>query len=572
MKREESVPTNVSDEKRSQRAWWKECVVYQIYPRSFKDSDGDGIGDLNGITEKLDYLHTLGVDVLWLCPVYRSPDFDNGYDISDYRDIHADFGTMEDFDHLLKEVHAHGLRIVMDLVVNHTSSEHPWFLESRSSMANGKRDYYVWRDDKADSPPNNWSSSFGGSAWTLDPTTGQYYLHIFAPEQPDLNWENPAVRREVYDLMRFWCEKGIDGFRMDVINLISKDQHFPDDPHGTSPSAFIENGPRAHEFLREMRKAVLDDYDVMTVGETGGVTVEEAKRYAGFDASELNMVFQFEHVGLCPGRLGKWNDETVPMRLLRENMSKWQTELAGKAWNSLYWSNHDQPRAVSRFGCDSETYRELSAKMLATCLHFQQGTPYVYQGEELGMVNAGFQRLEDYRDIESLGIYRELTESGQASHDEMMRYLAAKSRDNARTPMQWNDQKNGGFSTGTPWIAVNPNDVSINAERQMKDPCSVFCYYQRLLRLRKTYPVMVYGTYSLLYEDSESIWAYKREDDEHILRVLLNFSDKTIPLAGSDAQAGEATLIGNYHTHQNGCMQPYEAIVYIREKLSGAER
>ena len=520
----------------------------------------------------LDYLCTLGVDVLWLCPVYRSPDHDNGYDISDYRAIHKDFGTMEDFDRLLAQAHAHGLKIVMDLVVNHTSHEHPWFAESRRDRSNLKRGYYVWRDGKAGGPPNNWTSSFGGSAWTLDPATGQYYLHIFAPEQPDLNWENPLVRGEVYELMRFWCEKGIDGFRMDVINLISKDQRFPDDPNGTSPSAFIENGPRAHEFLREMRRAVLDDFDVMTVGETGGVTIEEAKRYAGFDTGELDMVFQFEHVGLCHGHLGKWNDERVPMPLLRENMTKWQTELSGKAWNSLYWSNHDQPRAVSRFGNDSEAFREISAKMLATCLHFQQGTPYIYQGEELGMVNAGFQQLEEYRDIESLGIYRDLTESCKATHEEMMRYLAAKSRDNARTPMQWSEAENAGFSTGNPWIAVNANYPAINATRQMEDPDSVFCYYQRLLRLRKAYPVIVYGVYSLLYPESEAVWAFTREDDVHVLRVLLNFTDQTIPASFADTESGETVLIGNYPVHQTGGLQPYEAIVYIRAKQGGKKR
>ena len=566
MKDSRTMERGIQQKTKEGAVWWKECAVYQIYPRSFYDSDGDGIGDLNGITEKLDYLRLLGVDVLWICPVYRSPNFDNGYDISDYRAIHEDFGTMEDFDRLLAQAHARGLRIVMDLVANHTSSEHPWFIESRSGRNAEKRDYYVWRDGRNGGPPNNWSGSFGGSAWTLDPASGQYYLHIFAAEQPDLNWENPAVRQEVYDLMRFWCDKGIDGFRMDVINLISKDQRFPDDPSGTSPCAFIENGPRAHEFLREMRKAVLDDYDIMTVGETGGVTIEEAKRYAGFDTGELNMVFQFEHVGLGHSELGKWNEEKVPMPLLRENMSKWQTELSGKAWNSLYWSNHDQPRAVSRFGDDRIEYRVISAKMLATCLHFQQGTPYIYQGEELGMTNAGFERLDDYRDIESFGVYRELTQSGKVTHAQMMRFLAAKSRDNARTPMQWSSGGNGGFSKTTPWIAVNPNHRFINAEQQMSDHNSVFCYYQALLRLRKTFPVIVYGAYMLLHENSELVWAFRREDDTNELRILLNFSDQEIPYTPAELQAGEKRLIGNYKAHRAGWLQPYEAIVYIRTK------
>ena len=420
--------------------WWKKSVVYQIYPRSFMDSNGDGIGDINGIVEKLDYLKELGVDVLWLSPVYKSPNDDNGYDISDYQDIMDDFGTMSDFDRMLQEAHKRGLKIMMDLVVNHTSDEHPWFVESRKSKDNPYRDYYIWKDPVNGKEPNNWGACFGGSVWEFDEHTGMYYLHLFSKKQPDLNWENEEVRHKIYDMMNWWCEKGIDGFRMDVISLLSKVQTFPDGEckgglYGDS-DPYICSGPRIHEFLREMNKEVLSKYDLITVGETAGVTIEQAKKYANLDGSELNMVFQFEHAFLANGPYGKWTDNPVPLLELKQVMSKWQTALEGKAWNSLYWDNHDQPRAVSRYGNDSSEFREISAKMLATCLHMMQGTPYIYQGEELGMTNIYFDSIDDYKDIECIDNYRELTESGLISKEDMIRYLGLRGRDNARTPMQ----------------------------------------------------------------------------------------------------------------------------------------
>ena len=427
------------------KAWWKESVVYQIYPRSFKDTNGDGIGDLNGITEKLDYLKELGVDVIWLSPVYQSPNDDNGYDISDYQAIMPEFGTMEDFDRMLGEAHKRGLRIVMDLVVNHTSDEHPWFVESRKSTDNPYRDYYIWRQGKggeetARKEPNNWGSFFSGSAWEYDKETDMYFLHLFSKKQPDLNWENDKVREEVFSMMDWWLKKGIDGFRMDVISLISKVQSFPDGPakeHSPYGDAgpFTANGPRVHEYLKEMNQKVLSKYDIMTVGEASGVTVEEAKKYASLDGSELNMVFQFEHMDLDGGETFKWNDRKIDLVELKETLSKWQRELDGKAWNSLYWDNHDQPRIVSRLG-DDKTYRERSAKMLATCLHMMQGTPYIYQGEELGMTNVPFQGIEDFRDIESINAFRDLTGRGM-DEETVLRYIRYKSRDNARTPFQW---------------------------------------------------------------------------------------------------------------------------------------
>ena len=398
-----------------ERKWWKEAVVYQIYPRSFMDSDGDGIGDLNGILSKLDYLKELGVDVVWLSPVYQSPNDDNGYDISDYQAIMQEFGTMEDFDRMLKGMHERGIRLVMDLVVNHTSDEHPWFIESRSSKDNPYRDYYFWREGKNGKEPNNWGSCFSGSAWEYDKTTDMYYLHLFSKKQPDLNWDNPAVRRDIFSMMNWWCEKGIDGFRMDVISMISKEPGLPDGklyPGASYAFSGCVNGPHVHEYLQEMNREVLSRYDLMTVGECSGVTIEEAKKYARADGKELNMVFQFEHMGLDDGKYGKWTDRRTDLQSFRQVMSKWQTELEGLAWNSLFLGNHDQPRSVSRFGNDAPAFREACAKMLATCLHMMQGTPYVYQGEELGMTNCPFDSLDEIRDIESINAFHELTSSG----------------------------------------------------------------------------------------------------------------------------------------------------------------
>ena len=550
------------------KAWWKEAVIYQIYPRSFADSNGDGIGDLNGITAHLDYLETLGIDVIWLSPVYKSPNDDNGYDISDYRDIMDDFGTMEDFDRLLAEAHRHHIRIVMDLVVNHTSDEHAWFIESRSSRDNPHRDYYIWKEPKDGKEPNNWGAWFGGSAWELDEHTGMYYLHCFSRKQPDLNWENPKVRDEVFDMMNWWCEKGIDGFRMDVISMISKDPSFPDGPvedglYG-SLAPYVCNGPHVHEYLQEMNRRVLSHYDLLTVGEAAGVTIEEAQKYANNDGTELGMVFQFEHVELVKGPIGKWSDQKPKLRDFRRIMNKWQYELEGKAWNSLFLDNHDQPRVVSRFANDSEQYRVVSAKMIATCLHMLKGTPYVYQGEELGMTNAYFDRLEDYRDIESINAFHQYVDSGLVTAEDMMRYLKEISRDNARTPMQWNDSRNAGFTTGTPWINVNPNYPKINAQAAVADPDSVFHYYQELIRLRHTLPVIVYGKFEGLLEDSETIYAYRRLLDGQVLTVACNFTDQE-QACGLCEDPAARELISNYKTHKTGTLQPYEARVILQK-------
>ena len=549
--------------------WWKNSVIYQIYPRSFADSNGDGIGDLNGITEHLDYLKELGVDVVWLSPVYESPNDDNGYDISNYQAIMKEFGTMEDFDRMIEEMHNRGIRLVMDLVANHSSDEHPWFIESRKSKDNPYRDYYIWKEPRDGKEPNNWGSRFSGSAWEYDERTGMYYLHCFSKKQPDLNWENEKVRRSIYDMMIWWCEKGVDGFRMDAINMISKDPDYPDGPlldgiHGDLVT-HVYNGPHIHEYLREMRKEVLDKYDLITVGETGGVTTEDAKKYANLDGSELDMVFQFEHVRLNNGKYGKWTTEKVEMKQLREVLNKWQLELEGKAWNSLYLDNHDQPRAVSRFGNDSPMYREVSAKMLATMLHMMKGTPYIYQGEELGMTNAYFKKIEDYQDIQSRNAYAEYIQKGIMDPEEMMDCLRAASRDNARTPMQWDDTENAGFTTGTPWLAVNNNYHEINAKAELEDPDSVFYYYQKLIRLRREYPVIVDGIFESLLEDSEEIYAYKRVLGEKTLVVACNFTDHETACDLFEKEDGEE-LISNYRYHKEHILKPYEARVMLLGK------
>ena len=549
------------------RTWWKESVIYQIYPRSFMDSNNDGIGDIKGITGRLDYLKDLGIDVIWLSPVYKSPNDDNGYDISDYQAIMDEFGTMEDFDEMLKEAHARNIRIVMDLVVNHTSDEHQWFVESRKSKENKYRDYYIWREGKSSTvPPNNWGSCFGGSAWEYDSQTDMYYLHLFSKKQPDLNWDNPDVRREVFDMMTWWCEKGIDGFRMDVISMISKTKEMPDSEikglYGDF-APYCVHGPNVHKYLKEMNEQVLSRYDIMTVGETSGVTPEQAKLYAGEDANELNMVFQFEHVE-SDGKYGKWTDQKLPLKTLKEILSRWQTELYNKAWNSLFWDNHDQPRAVSRFGNDSPQYREASAKMLATCLHMMQGTPYIYQGEELGMTNYPFQNLQEFRDIESIHAYEEWCESGRLPHDTFWPCLTFKSRDNARTPMQWDDTPNAGFTTGTPWIAVNPNYTEINAKAQTSDPDSVFHYYKKLIALRKQYPVIVYGKYELLLEDSDDLFVYTRTLENTKILVVCNFSEKETSLHIPEPFVHAQCLISNMpasYEMETVRLRAYEAFV-----------
>ena len=554
------------------KTWWKESVVYQIYPRSFCDSNGDGVGDLNGITEKLEYIKELGADVIWLSPVYKSPNADNGYDISDYCDIMEEFGTMEDYDRMLTRAHELGLKIMMDLVVNHTSDQHPWFLESRKSEDNPYRDYYIWREAKDGKEPNNWGACFGGSAWKYDEQTQMYYLHLFTENQPDLNWDNEDVRKSVFDMMTWWCEKGIDGFRMDVIDKISKTPVMPDGEVDASgygnAEPYTANGPHIHEYLQEMNEKVLSKYNLITVGECSGVTVEEAKKYASSQGNELNMVFQFEHMGLDDGVYGKWSNRKMKLTELKQVMSRWQTELEGEAWNSLYWCNHDQPRIVSRFGNDSPKYREVSAKMLGTCLHMMQGTPYVYQGEELGMTNYPFTSAEEFRDIESIHAYEDYAKKGEVSPEELFSYIAYKSRDNSRTPMQWDDSANGGFTTGTPWIAVNPNYKEINAKEEMAREDSVFHYYQKLIALRKQYDIVVYGSYQLLLPDSEEIYAYTRSLNDQILLVVCNFTDQETDylLPENLSRKNGQVLISNYgleEIKENRKLRPYETFVVL---------
>ena len=555
-----------------EKKWWKESVVYQIYPKSFKDSNGDGIGDIKGIIEKLDYLKELGVNVLWISPMLESPQDDNGYDISDYRRIYEDYGTMEDYEEMLSEAHKRDIKVLMDLVVNHTSDEHNWFIESRKSKDNPYRDYYIWKDPVNGKEPNNWGGVFGGSAWEYDEKKQMYYLHLFSKKQPDLNWENEKVRREVYDMMTFWCKKGIDGFRMDVISMISKNQAFPDGEvknglYGDF-NPYCVHGPRIHEFLQEMNKEVLSRYDIMTVGETSGVTIEEAQKYAGEDRNELNMVFQFEHVEDACGDYGKWTTTKFNFRDFKKTMIKWQEELQGKAWNSLFLGNHDQPRSVSRFGNDNPAYRETSAKMLATCLHMMQGTPYVYQGEELGMTNAYFDKLEDYRDIESINFFTELTEAGIMTPEYMMKCLMLRSRDNARTPMQWNDSAQGGFTSGEPWIRINSNYKEINAAQQLGDPDSVFHYYQKLIRLRKEKDIIVYGDFEALCRDDDKIFAYTRKLDQKKLLTVCNFSDQNAEMDIPEEFAGAQCLITNLGRtvfDRNSVLRPYEAFVLYKE-------
>lgn len=552
-----------------EKRWWKESVVYQIYPRSFCDSNGDGIGDLNGITGKLDYLKELGIDVIWLSPVYKSPNDDNGYDISDYQAIMDEFGTMEDFDRMLATAHEKGIKIMMDLVVNHTSDEHKWFIESRKSTDNPYRDYYIWRPAKEDgSLPNNWGSCFSGPAWEYDKTTDMYFLHLFSKKQPDLNWDNPAVRQEVFDMMNWWLKKGVDGFRMDVISLISKEPGLPDKEPGINGYATFNvsaNGPHVHEYLQEMRQKALNNADTITVGECSGVTLEEAKKYARSDEKELNMVFQFEHMDVdSDEKAGKWTTRKMDLRNLKKILTRWQKGLQDIAWNSLYWENHDQPRSVSRFGNDSDEYREISAKMLATCIHMMQGTPYVYQGEELGMTNCPFNTLDNFRDLESINAFHELTEQGKMTEEDTMAAISYKGRDNARTPMQWDNSAYAGFSTAKPWIMVNPNYTKINARDQVNREDSVFKYYQKLIKLRHESELIVYGTYDLILDDDKDIYAYIRTLGDEKLIVYCNFSENTREVELPEECTNGKVLISNYNdvkVNPKITLRPYEAIV-----------
>jgi oligo-1,6-glucosidase len=562
--------------------WWTSAVAYQIYPRSFADSNGDGIGDLGGITAKVDYLAELGVDVLWLSPVYPSPQDDAGYDISDYQNIEPVFGTLADFDALLAAVHGRGMNLVMDLVVNHTSDEHPWFVESRSSPDNPKRDWYWWRPARAGTAggapgaePTNWGSFFSGSVWAFDEASGEYYLHLFSGKQPDLNWENPQVRQAVYAMMRWWLDRGVDGFRMDVINMISKDPDLPDGQltQGglwADGGPFFLNGPRIHDFLQEMHREVFAGRpgSLLTVGETPGCTVEQARLYTDPARGEVDMVFQFEHVQLDQGPT-KWDVRPLRLLDLKASLGRWQAGLAETGWNSLYWNNHDQPRAVSRYG-DDQTYRVRSAKALATVLHLHRGTPYVYQGEELGMTNASFAGIDDFRDIESINHFAEATAAGQAP-EQVLAALRTMSRDNARTPMQWDGTPHAGFTTGDPWIPVNPNHDQINAAAQLSDPGSVLQHYRALIRLRHVEPAVAHGDFTMLLPQHEQVYAFTRRLAEVELLVLANLSGRTamadqIPDAGSWERA--ELLISNSPppdpAHHRLSLRPWDARVYKR--------
>ncbi|HJD01465.1 MAG TPA: alpha-glucosidase [Candidatus Mediterraneibacter excrementavium] len=542
------------------KPWWKNAVVYQIYPKSFQDSNGDGIGDIKGIISRLDYLEELGIDAVWLSPVYCSPQDDNGYDISDYQDIDPMFGNLSDMEELIREAKKHNIRIVMDLVLNHTSDEHRWFQEAKKSKDNPYHDYYVWRDGVEGEYPNEMKAAFGGPAWEWVPEVNQYYFHQFSVKQPDLNWENPKVRREIYDMILWWMDKGVGGFRLDVIDQIAKE---PD-------RMITNNGPRLHEFLQELSRETFQKGDLITVGEAWGATTEIAKLYSNPDGSEFSMVFQFEHMVMDQQEgKEKWDLAPLPFVRLKKCLAKWQNELYGKGWNSLFWDNHDLPRIVSRWGDDGK-YRVESAKMLAVILHGMQGTPYVYQGEELGMTNVRFPDISDYKDIETLNLYRERLEGGYEKED-IMRSIYARSRDNARTPMQWSAGANAGFTTGTPWIAVNPNYTEINAEEERKDPDSVYHFYQKLIRLRKTHPVFVDGKFDLLLPEDERIFAYTRTDGMHQMLVCANFTGETAacPLDGKWKDA--EMLIHNYREDpawsddgERIMLKPYEAVMLYK--------
>lgn len=553
--------------------WWKKAVVYQIYPKSFKDTTGNGIGDLQGIIEKLDYLKTLGIDVIWLTPIYASPQRDNGYDISDYFSIHQDYGTMEDFERLLAEAHRRGIKVIMDMVVNHTSTDHEWFQQARSSKENRYRHFYIWKDPKPDgSPPTNWTSKFGGSAWEYDEQTGQYYLHLFDVTQADLNWENEELRKTIYEMMHFWFQKGIDGFRLDVINLISKDQRFLDDdkslPLGDG-RRFYTDGPRIHEFLQEMNREVFSKYDIMTVGEMSSTTIDHCIQYTNPARNELNMTFNFHHLKVDYPNGEKWVAAPFDFLALKRILSTWQVEMnKGGGWNALFWCNHDQPRIVSRYGNDGAYHKE-SAKMLATVIHMMQGTPYIYQGEEIGMTNPKFERIEEYRDVETLNMYKILLEQGK-TEAEVLEILKCKSRDNSRTPMQWDDSPHAGFTTGTPWIHVAPNFKEINVKKALEDPTSIFYHYKRLIELRKNYDIITTGNYQLLLEDHPQIFAYVRNGDGEKLLVVANFfggqTEFVLPNELDINGYTSRILLSNYNDSsehvQEIMLRPYEAIVY----------
>ncbi len=544
----------------SRRIWWKEGIVYQVYPRSFQDSDDDGVGDIPGIISRLDHIASLGVDIIWVCPVYRSPNDDNGYDISDYRDIMREFGNMGDFDRLLSEVHARGMRLIMDLVANHSSDEHAWFQESRKSKDNPYRDYYYWRPGKDGGPPNNWKSFFGGSAWEYDEVTGEYYLHLFTKKQADLNWENEKVRKAIHDIMRFWFDKGVDGFRMDVISLISKRLEFPDapeQPFGDTIREFYANGPRIHEFLQEMNHEVLRHYDIMTVGEGPGIDLENAALYVHEDRDELQMIFHFDHMFIDNGPGGKYDPIPYDMPRFKQVFREWDDRLKDNGWASIFLGNHDFSRIVSRFGND-DRYHQESAKLLAMLLLSLRGTPYIYQGDEIGMTNVRYPDIDYYQDVETLGAWREAEEAGM-DMDQFLKNVHWQSRDNARTPMQWDNSEHAGFSRGNPWLKVNPNYPEINVSRQDADPYSILNFYRRMVRFRKEHKTLVYGTFIILDTIASDLFVYERKDSKGHFSVWLNMSDFDEQVRGMPKSTPEIT---NYPDAPNGVLRPWEGRIY----------
>jgi trehalose-6-phosphate hydrolase len=557
--------------------WWKKAVVYQIYPKSFNDTTGNGVGDLQGIISKLDYLKNLGVDVIWLTPIYASPQKDNGYDISDYYSIHEEYGTMEDFDKLLDKAHQHGIKVIMDIVVNHTSTEHQWFKEAKKSKTSPYRDYYIWKDPQEDGfAPTNWESKFGGSAWEYDDATDQYYLHLFDVTQADLNWESKELRKEVYTMMDFWCKKGVDGFRLDVINLISKDQDFPNDDGSVQPGdgrRFYTDGPHVHEYIHEMNNEVFSKYDSLTVGEMSSTTIDHCIRYSNPGRQELSMTFNFHHLKVDYPNGEKWAIGEMDFIALKDILSTWQTGMnKGGGWNALFWCNHDQPRVVSRYGNDGEYHCE-SAKMLATTIHMMQGTPYIYQGEEIGMTDPKYTSIEQYRDVESLNMYTILKQKN-LSEEEILEILKRKSRDNSRTPVQWDNSKYAGFTTGTPWINVANNYKEINAENAVNDPNSVFYHYRKLISLRKEYDIITDGDYELLLQDDQQIFAYVRTTPTEKLLVVNNFYEEPttfeLPKHIKVDDFSRKQLLSNYpdsvDTFEKMELRPYESVVYYFKK------
>jgi len=552
------------------RKWWKEAVAYQIYPRSFKDSNGDGIGDIQGVISKLDYLKDLGIDVIWMSPIYQSPNDDNGYDISDYKAISPEFGTMEDFDELLEEVHARGMKLIMDLVINHTSDEHPWFIESRSSKDNPYRDYYIWHPGKDGKEPNNWESIFGGSAWEYDEETEEYYMHVFSRKQPDLNWENPNVRRDLYKMVNWWLDKGIDGFRVDAISHIKKAPGFPDMPNPNNKKYVPSfdghmNQPGIQTHLEELKKETFDKYDIMTVGEANGVSIEEADKWVGEENGKFNMIFQFEHLDLW----GKNTTGGLDMHGLKQTLSKWQYGLDGVGWNALFLENHDQPRSVSTWANDTSLRTE-AAKSFATMYFLMQGTPFIYQGQEIGMTNVKFDSIDDYDDVAIKNLYKNEREDGK-SHEEIMQIIWKNARDNSRTPMQWDANENAGFTTGTPWMKVNPNYEAINVEKELADPNSILNYYKKLICLRNANDTLIYGKYKLIMEDHDAVFAYKRTYQDETYIVLTNLLEKETELQfPAELSKKQAKLcLSNYEVEQtdttleNITFRPYEARVYV---------